>query len=163
MFFPFIFVNIDHRETTTIYNIVQLIMIHKSISKHFLAIANSFRVLGYQMCQKRVLVPRLSRFWPISSLILIVMRWSIEYIFVHLIVIHKSNSMRFMAIVNGFWDFGCQLAKIGPCQFWPVLALNRDFAPSYLVNYDTDIRHNYGIASNDPIFYESVKDLDMND
>ena len=132
MFFANIFVNIDHREIDTIYNIVDLGMIHKSNSMRFLTIVNSFRVLGYQMCQKRVLVPRLSRFWPISLLILIVMRWSIEYIFVHLIVIHKSNSMRFLAIVNSFWDFGSQFAKIGPCQFWPFLALNQDFAFSYL-------------------------------
>ena len=79
-FFANIFVNIDHREINTIYNIVDLDMIHKSNSMHFLTIVNSFRVLGYQMCQKRLVLPRLVSFWQISSLILIVMRLSIETI-----------------------------------------------------------------------------------
>ena len=78
MFFANIFVNIDHRETDTIYNIVDLDMIHKSNSMHFLTIMNSFRVLGYQRSQKRLVLPRLLSFWQISSLILIVMRLSIE-------------------------------------------------------------------------------------
>ena len=102
MFFANIFVNIDHRETNTIYNVVHLILIHKSNSMHFLAIVNSFRVLGYQTCIRRLLLPRPGRFWQISPLILIVMRLSIENILVHLIVIHKSNSILFLAIVNSF-------------------------------------------------------------
>ena len=102
MFFANIFVNIDHREIDTIYNIIDLGMIHKSNSMRFLTIVNSFRVLGHQMCQKRLVLPRLVSFWQISSLILIVMRLSIETIFVHLIMKHKSYSMRSMAIVNSF-------------------------------------------------------------
>ena len=74
MFFANIFVNIDHRETGTIYNIVDLVVINKSNSMRFLTIVNSFRVLGYQMCQKRLVLLRLVSFWQISSLILIVMR-----------------------------------------------------------------------------------------
>ena len=52
MFFANIFVNIDHRETGTIYNIVDLVVINKSNSMPFLTIVNSFRVLGYQMCKE---------------------------------------------------------------------------------------------------------------
>ena len=52
MFFANIFVNIDHRETDTIYNIVDLVVINKSNSMRFLTIVNSFRVLGYQMCKE---------------------------------------------------------------------------------------------------------------
>ena len=52
MFFANIFVNIYHRETNTIYNIVDLFVINKSNSMRFLTIVNSFRVLGYQMCEE---------------------------------------------------------------------------------------------------------------
>ena len=79
MFFANIFVNIDHRETNTKYNFVHLIKIHKFNSMHFLAIVNSFRVLGYQMCEKRLLLPCHVSFWQISSLILIIKRSYIEY------------------------------------------------------------------------------------
>ena len=80
MFFANIIVNIDHRETNTIYNIVHLIMMHKFISMHFMAIVNSDRVLGYQMCEKRLLLPCLVSFWQISSLILIIKMSYMEYI-----------------------------------------------------------------------------------
>ena len=52
MFFANIFVNIDHREIDTIYNIIDLDMIHKSNSMRFLTIVNSFRVLGHQIVPK---------------------------------------------------------------------------------------------------------------
>ena len=62
MFFANIFVNIDHRETDTIYNIVDLVVINKSNSMRFLTIVNSFRVLGYQMCKELLFYFRLFAF-----------------------------------------------------------------------------------------------------
>ena len=52
MFFANIFVNIDHRETDTIYNIVDQVVINKTNSMRFFTIVNSFRVLGYQICKE---------------------------------------------------------------------------------------------------------------
>ena len=80
MFFAIIFVNNDHRETSTIYNIVHLTKIHKFNSINFLALDNSFRVLGCQMCEKRLILPCLVSFWQISSLILIIKMSYMEYI-----------------------------------------------------------------------------------
>ena len=52
MFFPYIFVIIEHREMIIEINIVRLIKIHKSNSIHFLFKRHSFRVFGCQSCQK---------------------------------------------------------------------------------------------------------------
>ena len=57
MFFPYIFVNIDHREIFTEYNIVRLIKIHKSNSIHFLSKWHSFRVFGCQSWHKLHIIP----------------------------------------------------------------------------------------------------------
>ena len=51
MFFANIFVNIDHRDMISEYNIVCLIKIHKSNSIHFLSKLHSFRVFWCQKCQ----------------------------------------------------------------------------------------------------------------
>ena len=51
MFFPYIFVNIDHREMIIENNIVRLDLIHKFNSIHFLSKLRSFRVFGWQMCE----------------------------------------------------------------------------------------------------------------
>ena len=42
MFFPYNFVNIEHREMVTEYIIVRLDLIHKSYSIHFLSKLHSF-------------------------------------------------------------------------------------------------------------------------
>ena len=69
MFFANIFVNIDPRETDTIYNILDLVVINKSNSMRFLTIVYSFRVLGYQMCKELLFFFVFLRFWQIYSLI----------------------------------------------------------------------------------------------
>ena len=52
MFFPYIFVIIEHRQMIIENNIVRLIMIHKSNSIHFLSKRHRFRVFGCQSWQK---------------------------------------------------------------------------------------------------------------
>ena len=52
MFFPYIFVNIDHREMIIDIIIVRLVLIHKSNSIQFLSKWHSFRVFGCQSWHK---------------------------------------------------------------------------------------------------------------